>query len=48
MKDMIIGMSIIIGLSTFFVNDEESFYSWLTWCGFFVAIRLITFYILGG
>ena len=48
MKDIIIGMLIIVGLSTFFVKYEKSFYSWLNWCGFFVAIRLLIFCICGG
>lgn len=48
MKDKIITMLIIIGFSTLFVNDEDSFYSWVSWCGLFVAISLFLNYLLGG
>lgn len=48
MKDKIIPMIIILGFSTFFVNDEKSFYSWFSWAGLFVGISLLALYILGG
>lgn len=47
MKDKIIPMIIIIGFASFFVNDEDSFYKWVSWCGTFVAISLLAFYIMG-
>ena len=47
MKEKIIPMLIILGFSTFFVNDEKSFYSWFSWAGLFVAISLLAFYIMG-
>ena len=47
MKDKIIIMIIIIGFASFFVNDEDSFYKWVSWCGTFVAISLLAFYIMG-
>ncbi len=31
MKDKIIPMLIIIGFASFFVNDEDSFYKWVSW-----------------
>ena len=48
MKDKIIPMIIIMGFASFFVNDEDSFYKWVSWCGTFVAISLLVLYILGG
>ena len=48
MKDKIIPMLIILGFSTFFVDDEKSFYSWFSWAGLFVGISLLSYYILGG
>ena len=47
MKDKIIPMIIIMGFASFFVNDEDSFYKWVSWCGTFVAISLLILYILG-
>jgi hypothetical protein len=47
MKDKIIPMLIILGFSTFFVDDEKSFYNWFSWAGLFVAISLLALYILG-
>ena len=47
-KDKIIPMIIIMGFASFFVNDEDSFYKWVSWCGTFVAISLLVLYILGG
>lgn len=47
MKDKIIPMLIILGFSTFFVDDEQSFYSWFSWAGLFVGISLLALYISG-
>lgn len=47
MKDKIIPMLVVIGFSTLFVKDEKSFYKWVSWCGTFVAISLLAFYIMG-
>ena len=47
MKNVIISMLIMVGFSTFFVKDEKSFYKWVSWCGIFVAIRLLLFYLFG-
>lgn len=41
MLEKIIPMIVIICLSTFFVNDEKSFYSWIKWCGLYVIMNLI-------
>lgn len=48
MKDKIIPMIIIMGFASFFVDDESSFYKWVSWSGTFVAISLLVLYILGG
>lgn len=48
MKEKIIPMLIILGFSTFFIDDEKSFYRWFSWAGPFVAISLLIFYISGG
>lgn len=48
MKNIIIIMLIVLGFSTLFVDDDEqSFYSWFSWAGLFVAISLLAFYIMG-